>query len=45
MIFEMRTYPMKPGSMPQVEEAFGDRLPERVKLSPLAASGAPRSAR
>jgi hypothetical protein len=31
----MRTYLMKPGTMPQVEEAFGTALPERVKLSRL----------
>ena len=36
MIFEMRTYLMKPGTIPQVEEAFATALPGRLKLSPLA---------
>ncbi|MBM3649464.1 MAG: NIPSNAP family protein [Alphaproteobacteria bacterium] len=36
MIFEMRTYLMKPGSIPKVEELFGAALPARAKLSPLA---------
>ena len=36
MIFEMRTYVMKPGTIPQVEEAFATALPGRLKLSPLA---------
>jgi hypothetical protein len=33
MIFEMRTYLMKPGSIPEVEEKFGAGLPARAKLS------------
>ena len=33
MIFEMRTYLMKPGSIPRVEELFGAGLPARAKLS------------
>ena len=36
MIFEIRTYLLKPGSVPQAEEAFAVALPERVKLSRLA---------
>lgn len=36
MIFEMRTYLMKPGSIPTVEELFGAGLPARTKLSRLA---------
>lgn len=36
MIFEMRTYLMKPGSIPQVEETFGVGLAPRAKLSRLA---------
>lgn len=36
MIFEMRTYLMKPGTIPKVEEAFATALPGRLKLSPLA---------
>jgi len=35
MIFEMRTYLMKPGSLPEVEKRFGDGLPARAKLSRL----------
>ncbi|WP_421994523.1 NIPSNAP family protein [Reyranella sp.] len=36
MIFEMRTYLMKPGSIPKVEELFGAALPARAKLSRFA---------
>lgn len=36
MIFEMRTYLLKPGTVPQAEEAFAARIAERVKLSRLA---------
>ena len=36
MIFEMRTYTLKPGTVPQAEQAFADKIAERVKLSPLA---------
>ena len=35
MIFEMRTYLMKPGSIPKVEELFAGSLPARAKLSRL----------
>lgn len=37
MIIEMRTYQLKPASIPQFEERFGAKLPARAKLSPLAA--------
>ena len=37
MIVEFRTYRLKPGSVPQAEERFGQALPARTKLSPLAA--------
>jgi hypothetical protein len=37
MIVEMRTYTLKPGSTPTVVERFGAALPNRTKLSPLAA--------
>jgi len=37
MIVEMRTYTLKPGSTPTVVERFGKALPNRLKLSPLAA--------
>jgi hypothetical protein len=33
VIFEMRTYLMKPGSIPRVEELFGAGLPARARLS------------
>ena len=37
MIFEMRTYRLQPGSVPEVEKQFGEALTERVKVSPLGA--------
>ncbi len=37
MIVEFRTYRLKPGSVATVEERFGQALPARAKLSPLAA--------
>jgi len=37
MIVEFRTYRLKPGSVPTAEERFGQALPARTKLSPLAA--------
>ena len=37
MIIEMRTYQLKPATVPQFEERFATKLPERMKLSPLAA--------
>jgi hypothetical protein len=36
MIFEMRTYLLKPGTVAEFDKRFGDLLPERAKLSPLA---------
>src|SRR5262245_24941733 len=36
MIFEMRTYLLKPGSTPKVEELFGEMIAGRQKLSPIA---------
>ena len=36
MIFEIRTYTLKPGTVPQAEQAFADKIAERVKYSPLA---------
>jgi len=35
MIYEMRTYLLKPGTVPKAEEAFAERIAGRVKLSPL----------
>jgi NIPSNAP len=37
MIFEMRTYRLQPGSLPEVEKRFEEALTERVKVSPLGA--------
>jgi len=45
MIFEMRTYLLQPGSVPEVEKRFGEALTERVKVSPLGAFFTPKSGR
>jgi hypothetical protein len=37
MIVEMRTYRVKPGSIPEVEKRFGEAIAERSKVSPLGA--------
>ena len=37
MIVEFRTYRLKPGSVAEAEKRFGEALPNRVKVSPLAA--------
>lgn len=37
MIYEVRTYDMKPHSMPEVLKRFGDAYPVRAKYSELAA--------
>ena len=37
MIYEVRTYDLKPGAVPQAEEAFAAALPHREKYSPIAA--------
>lgn len=36
MLFEMRTYLLKPGSMPEVEALFESALPDRTPFSPMA---------
>ena len=36
MIYEIRTYLLKPGTVPQAEQAFADKIAERVKYSPIA---------
>src|SRR5216684_4295003 len=36
MIFEMRTYLLKPGTPLQAEQAFGERIEARSKLSRIA---------
>jgi len=37
MIYEFRTYDIKPGSLPEVEKRFGDAYEYRKQFSPLAA--------
>ena len=37
MIIEMRTYRLKPGSIPEAEKRFAEGLKERTKVSPLGA--------
>jgi hypothetical protein len=37
MIYEVRTYTLKPGTVPIFEEAFGKALENRAKVSPLGA--------
>jgi hypothetical protein len=37
MIIEVRTYQLKPASVAEFEKRFGEALPARAKLSPLAA--------
>ncbi len=37
MIYEVRTYTLEPGTVPQFEESFAEALPHREKYSPLAA--------
>ena len=36
MIFEIRTYLLKPGTAPQADAAFAERIEARSKLSPIA---------
>ncbi len=37
MIYEVRTYNLKPGTVAQFEESFAEAIPHRAKYSPLAA--------
>ena len=37
MIFEMRTYRLQPGWVPEAEKRFGEALTERVEVSPFGA--------
>ncbi len=37
MIYEVRTYTLKPGGVPQFEQNFGEALPHREKYSKLGA--------
>jgi hypothetical protein len=36
VIYEMRTYLLKPDTVPKVEEMFGEMIAARAKLSPIA---------
>ena len=45
MIYEVRTYDLKPGAVPQAEEAFAEALPHREKYSHWRRSGTRRSVR
>ena len=38
-IYEMRIYTVKPGTLPEIRKAWEVKLPERLKLSPLAVVG------
>ena len=38
-IYEMRIYTIKPGTLPDIVKAWEAKLPERMKLSPLALAG------
>ncbi|MEK7353571.1 MAG: NIPSNAP family protein [Chloroflexota bacterium] len=38
-IYEMRIYTIKPGTLPEIRKAWEAKLPERIKLSPLAVAG------
>ena len=37
MIYEVRTYTLKPGTVPEFEKRFAEALPARQEFSPLAA--------
>ena len=37
MIYEVRTYSIKPGGVAEFERRFGEALPHRTKYSPLGA--------
>ena len=45
MIYEVRTYTLRPGTIAEFEERFAKRLPLREKHSKLGPSGTPNSAR
>jgi hypothetical protein len=38
-IYEMRIYTIKPGTLPDIMKGWEAKLPERLKLSPLAVAG------
>ena len=45
MIYEVRTYDLKPGAVPQAEEAFAEALPHRENIVQSPPSGTPNLAR
>jgi hypothetical protein len=38
-IFEFRYYTLKPGTLPDTAKGWGEKLPERMKLSPVVLAG------
>jgi NIPSNAP len=38
-IFELRYYTLKPGTLPDVAKGWGEKLPDRMKLSPVVLAG------
>lgn len=38
-IFELRYYTLKPGKLPDVAKGWEEKIPERVKMSPLVLAG------
>jgi NIPSNAP len=38
-IFELRYYTLKPGMLPDVAKGWGEKLPDRMKLSPVVLAG------
>jgi NIPSNAP len=38
-IFELRYYTLKPGTLPDVAKGWGEKLPDRMKLSPRVLAG------
>ncbi|MBI1733635.1 MAG: NIPSNAP family protein [Candidatus Rokubacteria bacterium] len=38
-IFELRYYTLKPGKLPEVAKGWEEKIPERVKMSPLVLAG------
>jgi NIPSNAP len=38
-IFELRYYTLKPGVLPDVAKGWGEKLPDRMKLSPVVLAG------
>ena len=45
MIFEMRTYRLQPGSVPEAEKRFGEALPNASRYPRSGRSFTPKSGR